>query len=451
MSRAVSNEPWLGKMPSDWQHSRIRNVAELSPNYSARVPPPDEPCTVVPMELLSADGTIDVTNQQPLMDISTGLTLFEPGDVLFAKITPCMENGKGALVRRLPTRYAFGSTEFHVLRPSKKVDGQFLYYATLNPVFRAYAAENMVGAAGQKRVSSRFVKDTRFFLPPLPEQRRIAAYLDVSCAAIDAAIDAKRRQLETLDALRKSIIHRAVTMGLNPDVTMEPARIGWLSEIPAHWCVDRIRDRLGRIVGGEWGDDPDAHDEGIELPVIRVADIRGIDLTVEGLTVRRIRETKLSGRLIGRRTILIEKSGGGEQTPVGRAVRTRLIDFDAICSNFMAKVDCGDTVSPDFVVYLLDALYSCGVNTSCIQQTTGIQNLRVTDYLNTKVGIPPLPEQERIVAYLDAKYRDITSLEKMLETQITTLTTYRKSLIHECVTGHRRITESDLSQVNAHG
>jgi len=392
-----------------------------------------------------------VTNQQPLMDISTGLTLFEPGDVLFAKITPCMENGKGALVRRLPTRYAFGSTEFHVLRPSKKVDGQFLYYATLNPVFRAYAAENMVGAAGQKRVSSRFVKDTRFFLPPLPEQRRIAAYLDVSCAAIDAAIDAKRRQLETLDALRKSIIHRAVTMGLNPDVTMEPARIGWLSEIPAHWCVDRIRDRLGRIVGGEWGDDPDAHDEGIELPVIRVADIRGIDLTVEGLTVRRIRETKLSGRLIGRRTILIEKSGGGEQTPVGRAVRTRLIDFDAICSNFMAKVDCGDTVSPDFVVYLLDALYSCGVNTSCIQQTTGIQNLRVTDYLNTKVGIPPLPEQERIVAYLDAKYRDITSLEKMLETQITTLTTYRKSLIHECVTGHRRITESDLSQVNAHG
>jgi len=67
-----------------------------------------------------------------------------------------MENGKGAFVRQLSTRYAFGSTEFHVLRPSKKIDGQFLYYATFNPVYRAYAAENMVGAAGQKRVSSRF-------------------------------------------------------------------------------------------------------------------------------------------------------------------------------------------------------------------------------------------------------------------------------------------------------
>jgi len=103
------------------------------------------------MELLSEYGTIDVSNQQLFEDISSGLTLFEPGDVLFAKITPCMENGKGAFVHSLPTRYAFGSTEFHVLRPSHSVHGKFLYYATFNPVYRAYAAENMTGAAGQKR------------------------------------------------------------------------------------------------------------------------------------------------------------------------------------------------------------------------------------------------------------------------------------------------------------
>ncbi len=107
---------WLDKMPSDWQRSRIRNVAVLSPSYSQTRPASDELCTVVPMELLSDDGAIDVSNQQPLEDISTGLPLLEKGDVLFAKITPCMENGKGAFVRQLPTRYAFGSTEFHVLR-----------------------------------------------------------------------------------------------------------------------------------------------------------------------------------------------------------------------------------------------------------------------------------------------------------------------------------------------
>jgi type I restriction enzyme, S subunit len=133
MSAVASNDVWLGKMPCDWKRSRIRNVAILSPSYSATVPASDEPCTVVPMELLSDDGQIDVKNQQPLDEITSGLTLFEEGDVLFAKITPCMENGKGAFVRELPTRYAFGSTEFHVLRPSKKIDGAFLYYATITP------------------------------------------------------------------------------------------------------------------------------------------------------------------------------------------------------------------------------------------------------------------------------------------------------------------------------
>ena len=67
------------------------------------------------MELLYDNGTIDVSNHVAFDDIQSGLTLFEEGDVLFAKITPCMENGKGCFVENLPTRYAFGSTEFHVL------------------------------------------------------------------------------------------------------------------------------------------------------------------------------------------------------------------------------------------------------------------------------------------------------------------------------------------------
>ncbi|MBN9628635.1 hypothetical protein [Acidovorax sp.] len=126
-----------------------------------------------------------------------------------------------------------------------------------------------------------------------------------------------------------------------------------LGQSPVGWRVDRIRDHLSGIVGGEWGDDPDAHDDGIELPVIRVADIRDLDLTVDDLTIRRIKESKLTGRLIGKQTILLEKSGGGENKPVGRAVRTNRVIFDAICSNFMAKVDCCDTVAPEFVVYML--------------------------------------------------------------------------------------------------
>ena len=241
MKLTQANELWLDMIPADWTTSRIRNVAQLSPGYSDGPPKNDEACTVVPMELLSEAGTIDTTSLQAFEDVTSGLTLFEAGDVLFAKITPCMENGKGAFVDSLPTRYAFGSTEFHVLRPSHAVDAKFLYYYTFNPVFRAYAAENMSGAAGQKRVSSRFLKDTRLFLPPLPEQQRIATYLDVSCAAIDAAVAAKRRQIETLDALRKSTVQQILTVKLHPGLGLKDSGIESIGMIPDHWSVKQMR------------------------------------------------------------------------------------------------------------------------------------------------------------------------------------------------------------------
>jgi type I restriction enzyme S subunit len=209
---------------------------------------------------------------------------------------------------------------------------------------------------------------------------------------------------------------------------------------PDTWRIDRIRDRFGAIVGGEWGDDPDAHDEGVEIPVIRVADIRRLDVETEDLTIRRVKDSKLPGRLIGKRTVLLEKSGGGEQKPVGRAVLGRNLPFDAICSNFMAKTECGPTLDPLFVVYLLDAAYSVGVNLAHIQQTTGIQNLRVFDYLNTHVALPPLPEQQRIATYLDASCAAIEAAVDAKRRQLETLDALRKSIIQRAVT--RGISES---------
>ena len=203
---------------------------------------------------------------------------------------------------------------------------------------------------------------------------------------------------------------------------------------PDDWTVDRLRDRLAPVVGGEWGEAPDAHDEGVEIAVIRVADIRGLGVACEDLTLRRIKESKLVGRLIGLRTLLIEKSGGGEQTPVGRTVLGRNLTSKAICSNFMAKADCRENVSPTFAAYLLDSAYCSGVNTAHIQQTTGIQNLRVVHYLNTKYAFPPLQEQERIAAYLDASCTAIDAAVAAKRQQIKTLDGVRKAIIQAAVT-----------------
>lgn len=153
-----SDEVWLGDVPSQWTPFRIKDVAQLSPPFSNGAPERRELCAVIPMERVSGKGEIISAIVEEYDLITNGLTSFEAGDVIFAKITPCMENGKGAYVKELPSRYAFGSTEFHVLRPKQKMDGKFMYYYTYNSVFRNYAAANMTGAAGQKRVSSRFIR-----------------------------------------------------------------------------------------------------------------------------------------------------------------------------------------------------------------------------------------------------------------------------------------------------
>ena len=427
MSTVESNDVWLGKMPSDWQRSRLRNMAALSPGYSATVPTSDEPCTVVPMELLSGDGAIDVTNQQPLDEITSGLTLFEEGDVLFAKITPCMENGKGAFVRELPTRYAFGSTEFHVLRPSKKIDGRFLYYATFNPIYRAYAAENMVGAAGQKRVSSRFVKDTRLFLPPLPEQQRIAAYLDASCAAIDAAVAAKRRQLDTLDALRKSITLQAVTKGLYPNVPMRETGIDWIPQIPAHWETTKLTSLFWFRKGARAG----------EITQKYIAEYPGEFPVFSGQTE--------DGGLMGS----IDSFEFDFDSPVifvttvgAKAMSTRLVKGKfSVSQNCALIIPWHRKTRVDYFEPAIQELFDFERRSiALIMQPS----LRFKDLKKFRLPLPPPTEQAAICAHLCAKLGEAKRIASGIESQIATLTAYRKSLIHECVTGQRRITEADV-------
>ena len=427
---------WLDKMPSDWQRSRIRNVAVLSPSYSQTRPASDELCTVVPMELLSDDGAIDVSNQQPLEDISTGLPLLEKGDVLFAKITPCMENGKGAFVRQLPTRYAFGSTEFHVLRAGNKADGQFLYYATFNPVYRAYAAQNMVGAAGQKRVSSRFLKDTRMFLPPLPEQQRIAAYLDASCTAIDAAVAAKRRQLETLDALAGSILLHALTIGLRPEVETHPTGASVLPQIPVTWRFDRLKSVAAIRYG--LGQPPAELSSGVAM--IRATDVDAgmirtdAFLRVDPEELPRDRNPYLKGG-----EIIVVRSGAytGDSAIVPAALEGAVAGYDMVVTVTRA--------SPRFIAYCLLSRYVLEGQLLLLTLRAAQPHLNAQELGSVLLALPPTrKEQEAIADYLDVKLAEGKSIVTGIETQIAILAAYRKSLIHECVTGQRRITEADL-------
>ena len=447
MSVVPAGDSWLGSSPSDWRRSRIRNASVLSPGYSGAAPVPTEYCTVVPMEMVSEWGEIGTTEQQPFDEVSGGLTLFETGDVLFAKITPCMENGKGAYVRELPTRYGFGSTEFHVLRPRAGVDGSFLYYYAFNPVFRAYAAENMVGAAGQKRVSSRFLKNTRLFLPSFAEQQRIAAYLDASCTAIDAAVAAKRKQIETLDALRAATLQRVITRGLMPEGPLVETRNAWLERIPAGWSLVQLK-RLAQVHGGLTLGKSYEGLEVVEYPYLRVANVQDGHLDLTDVTSLEVPPAVAEGVMLRPGDVLMTE--GGDLDKLGRGTVWEGQLAPCLHQNHVFAVRCfPHKLLPHLLAYVTASRYGRDYFEATGKRTTNLAATNATKVGAFYIPLPPLAEQKRLVQYLDTEIGRLKAIQEIIGKQIDTLTAYRKSLIHECVTGQRRISAEDLAGVGA--
>ena len=130
-----------------------------------------DPVSFVPMPSVSEEGYLQDVSDSEYGSVKKGFTYFENGDVLFAKITPCMENGKGAIAHSLTNGIGMGSTEFHVLRPIEgKSNSYWLYTLTKLPEFREKAAHNMSGTGGQQRVRADFLENFMIGLPPIESQ-----------------------------------------------------------------------------------------------------------------------------------------------------------------------------------------------------------------------------------------------------------------------------------------
>lgn len=236
MTTSEAREP-----PRNWRRRRLRFDARVNPVKSELNLPWDTEVSFVPMEAVGELGCLRLDQTRSLGDVYTGYTYFADGDLCIAKITPCFENGKGALAANLTNGIAFGTTELHVVRANETLDARFLFYISVAQDFRRFGESEMLGAGGQKRVPEAFIKNWRAPLPDIDTQKRIAAFLDEKTAQIDALIAKKQALLERLAEKRQAIITQAVTRGLNPDTPMKDSGIAWLGQIPAHWEVRSLR------------------------------------------------------------------------------------------------------------------------------------------------------------------------------------------------------------------
>ena len=158
----------------------------------------------IPMPAVSEDGYLVDMADEEYGKVKKGFTYFENNDVLFAKITPCMENGKGAIVHGLTNGIGMGSTEFHVLRPINGISSPYwLLTLTRMPIFRERAAKNMSGTGGQKRVSASYLNHFMVGLPAIEEQRRFEAIYRQA----DKSKFELKQCIEHIDKVIKSLIN----------------------------------------------------------------------------------------------------------------------------------------------------------------------------------------------------------------------------------------------------
>lgn len=212
--------------------------------------------------------------------------------------------------------------------------------------------------------------------------------------------------------------------------------VKWLGEIPSHWNCIRLKNVFSKKTTGSWGEEQDLSQKNAEC--LRIADFDYNKLRFqkkEKYTIRSYASKEVESKKLVKGELLIEKSGGGDKTPVGRCVVFDLEMHDAMYANFMEKLSPRKDIDSYYICYLLSCFYSHGMVWPYVKATTGIQNLDITSLLSKEyIYIPPRTEQDAIVRYLDAATSKIDKAIAMQQKMIDLLNERKQIIIQNAVT-----------------
>ena len=423
---------WIGYIPKSWS---IRTLYQLVTQVKCKNSGLQE------KNLLSLSyGKIkrkDIESPEGLLPASfDGYNIIEAGDIVL-RLTD-LQNDHTSLRVGLATERGIITSAYTTLRPINAKHSKYIYY--MLHAFDLKKGFYGMGSGVRQGLNYDEVKELRVVLPSDNEQEAITAYLDDQCEQINSIIEEAKTSIEEYKAWKASIIYEVVTKGLDPSAKMKDSGIQWIGNIPEKWSICRMKNCFTQRDGGAWGDDA-KNDEG-DMICLRIADFDYAKLSFKKdceYTVRNYTQNTIEKLLLQKGDILIEKSGGGEKTPVGRAVIFDC-EFPALFANFMDRLRCANNIDSKWMVYVLFAFYSKGCVKNYIKQTTGIQNLNITDMLAMEyIALPSINEQHNVVTYLDSKCTAINEVISEKEVLIRDLESYKRSLIYEIVTGKRKV------------
>lgn len=458
----------------------LSEICDINPRLGKAKLSEDELIAFVPMAAVgAANGSIDVSSKRPFAEVKKGFTPFQSGDVLFAKITPCMENGKMAVVPRLANHYGFGSTEFHVLRPKNGIDARYLYYFVSRQDFRKEAARHMTGAVGQKRVPTDFIKQSIIPLPPtIEDQQRIVAEIEKQFSRLDEAVASLKRIQSNLKRYKAAVLMVAVEGKLtekwrkeHPDV--EPAeqllkrilaerRAKWEAEELArmkakgsvgakHASPDSWKKKYKEPAGPDTANLPDLPEgwvwrtlEGIALNVVDCPHstpkwtewgqlcARTSDFSPGRLNLEKMRYVS-DETFAARNTRLVPKPGDVLYSREGAILGIACLippDVHLCLGQRMILIRPSDTVCSAWIMNCLNSQFIV----HRVQMLTGgsaSPHLNVNDIREFPIPHPRPAEQQQIIAEIDRRLSVTEELEATIETNLKRAERLRQTILQK--------------------
>ncbi len=420
---------WIGAIPGHWERvpffaaareHREKNIAMkednlLSLSYG----------NIVRKDMTSNDGLLPESFET--------YQVVGPSDLVF-RLTD-LQNDKRSLRSAIVIERGIITSAYLAVTPIRHLPKYFAY------LMRTYDLQKVFySMGGGLRQSMKFedMKHLPLVLPPLDEQHQIVDYLDAQTAKIDALIGKQERLIEALAERRQAVISRAVTKGLDPNATMKDSGGEWLGSIPASWTATRLK-YVATVQTGLTLGNAVAQADAIELPYLRVANVQtsGVNLDeVKTVLVGRGEWTKY--RLRDGDVLMTE---GGDIDKLGRGcIWSNQID-PCVHQNHVFAVRCGVQIDSHLLVYLLDAQVARNYFRMTAKKTTNLASTNSTTLGNLPLALPEVPEQARVVEYLDRETSQIDKLAAKAREMIVVLRERRQALINAAVTGKIDVRE----------
>ena len=422
---------WIGEIPRHWTTDRIRYTAKLngrigwqgltSKEYQ------DEGAILV-TGINFADGSIDWKQcfrvpferwqQAPEIQLKNGdLLITKDGTV-----------GKIAIVKDLPEKATLNSGVMKIA-PLSSINTKFLYYTLLSDEFWHWFNYKNSGASTIIHLYQNDFYEFKYAIPPLSEQQAIADFLDYKCSELDALVGDIQQQIAILKDYKKSLITKAVTKGLNPNVEMKDSCIEWIGEIPAHWTIQKIKQNFNIVSGSTPSSTVTKYWDG-DIVWITPADFKTDDKWVS----KGKRNISTQGYRSCNTTMLPEKSIiFSKRAPVGSVI----INTVQLCTN-QGCLGCIPNANT-YAVYFYYVMSVATVEFELVSSGTTFKEISLNEFSNFKLPSPPLSEQQAIADFLDSKCSDIDATIAGKQHQLSILQDYKKSLIYEYVTGKKEV------------